>query len=105
MNKTVLYIAGPMTGLPDWNRPAFCAADESLRAAGYSTLNPARHPVSPRKTWADYMRLGISDVLAANGIAVLDGWVSSQGAWLEVTVARALGVRVAPVERWMGEKA
>jgi hypothetical protein len=37
---TTLYIAGPMTGIPDSNYPAFNQAEIELRAAGYDVLNP-----------------------------------------------------------------
>ena len=39
----IVYIAGPMTGLPDLNYPAFNAAEEALTAAGHAVLNPARN--------------------------------------------------------------
>jgi len=39
---TTIYIAGPMSGLPEFNYPAFFAAAEQLTAAGYDVLNPAR---------------------------------------------------------------
>lgn len=37
-----VYISGPMTGLPEFNYPAFFAAAEALEARGYETINPAR---------------------------------------------------------------
>lgn len=36
-----VYIAGPMTGLPDFNFPAFHAAAAAWRAAGWEVFNPA----------------------------------------------------------------
>lgn len=38
---TRLYIAGPMSGLPQFNFPAFHAAAIALRAAGYAIISPA----------------------------------------------------------------
>jgi hypothetical protein len=38
-----LYLAGPMTGIEDFNYPAFNAMAERLRAAGYEVKNPADH--------------------------------------------------------------
>lgn len=98
-----LYVAGPMTGLPEFNRPAFFAAADVLTAFGFEVVNPARHEPDSALGWADYMRLGLADVLGVDGVAVLDGWLSSRGAWLEVTVARALEVPVKPVVDWLIE--
>ena len=41
-----LYLAGPMTGLPDHNVPDFHAATAELRAAGYEATSPAELNVS-----------------------------------------------------------
>ena len=101
----VVYIAGPMTGYPQFNYPAFNAAAQSLRDAGYDTLNPVdseqHNDTGTPQTWDWYMRHALRMVLDADGIACLPGWESSKGASLEVTVASALGVKVAPVERWL----
>lgn len=90
------YISGPMTGYPDLNYPAFFAAEEAVRALGHETLNPARHP--SQKSWADYLRLDLADVLAAEQVVVLPGWEASRGAALEVHVAHALGMPVVPID-------
>lgn len=46
MVKRVLkiYIAGPMTGYPDYNRAAFNAKASELTAEGHIVLNPAVLP-------------------------------------------------------------
>ena len=100
---TTLYIAGPMTGYPDFNRPAFVFAEEALRAAGFEVLNPARHEQDGR-SWEDYMRIDIADVLRADGVAVLPYWEQSRGASLEVQVATALKIPVKPVPSWQIER-
>jgi uncharacterized protein DUF4406 len=97
---TTLYIAGPMTGLPEFNYPAFFEAEARLITAGYATLNPARHGADPAQTWADCMRVGIRDVTAADGVAVLPGWMNSTGARIEVRIAWDLGIPVQPVSEW-----
>ena len=96
-----LYIAGPMTGLPEFNYPAFFAAAERLTAAGYVTINPAR--VEGRehcKGWADYMRAALIDVCNADGLALLPVWEASRGACLEVHVGQALDLPIRSVATW-----
>ena len=34
-----VYVAGPMTGLPEFNYPAFFAAEEYLRSHGAKVMN------------------------------------------------------------------
>ena len=75
----IVYIAGPMTGLPDLNYPAFNAAEEALTAAGHAVLNPARNgTIVGSNAWQQYMRLSIAQVLQAEAVALLPGWVNSE---------------------------
>jgi hypothetical protein len=68
----LVYIAGPMTGLPNWNHPAFYAMEECLRQRG----------------------------ITADAIVLLPSWEASRGARWELWLALCLGlpVFVAPVE-------
>lgn len=103
---STLYIAGPMSGLPHYNYPAFNRAEEELLAAGYTVLNPVdaeKDNPTPGQAqpWDWYMRKALAMVLAADGIAVLDGWECSRGARLEVEVAHSLRMPVLPLRRWV----
>lgn len=98
----ILYIAGPMTGIQDQNFPAFRDAAARLRAAGYGVLDPSRHdPNIPGYTHADYLRLGIYDILNADGIVLLPGWDKSRGATLEQQVAEGIGIPADTVDGWL----
>jgi hypothetical protein len=99
-----IYIAGPMTGLPQHNYPAFHAATDVLSNAGYEPISPARPGLTEDAARADYMRRGLTDVLEADGVALLPGWERSRGACLEVQVAEALDLPVQPLERWMAAR-
>lgn len=101
-----LYIAGPMTGIDDWNYPAFFDTEAQLRALGHQVLNPATNdgdtleaalaaagsPERPNHPWAYYMRRDLPQVMEVDGLCLLPGWQNSKGARLEVHVATALGL-------------
>jgi len=99
-----LYIAGPMTGLPEFNYPAFYRAAEDLQKIGHEPINPARTAGREGcKTWLDYMRESLKDIAACDGIATLPGWGDSRGAALEVHIGRSLDLPVKPVLAWCVE--
>ena len=95
MTPTKIYIAGPMTGKPDENFPAFFAAGQRLQDAGYATINPASHGHSePGKDRAWFMRRDIPMLLEADAIVMLPGWEESIGASLEYHIAQVLGLEI-----------
>ena len=98
-----LYIAGPMSGLPEFNYPAFHEAAQRLRAVGYEIENPAENSGEP--DWIAYMRVSLRQVSRVDGIAVLRGWELSRGANLEVHIAHALHLPVLPVDAWISTSA
>lgn len=85
-----IYIAGPMTGKPDFNRTAFSLAAVRLSAQGAIPLNPAILPDGLSE--ADYMRIGLAMLQCAEGIYLLDGWQESAGACAEYSLAKKLGL-------------
>ncbi|MBT9575108.1 MAG: DUF4406 domain-containing protein [Pseudomonas umsongensis] len=87
-----VYIAGPMTGLPEFNFPAFNAMADKLRAAGWHVENPADHGHVEGAGWADYLRYDIGRLATCEVVMLLPGWTQSRGARLEVSIARALGI-------------
>lgn len=88
------YIAGPMTGLPDFNHATFNAAAAALRAQGRTVINPADHGVVPGAAWEDYVRADLALLAGCEIIYLLPGWSRSRGAMLEHHVARTLGMPV-----------
>lgn len=96
----MIYISGPMTGLPDLNFPAFHAAAAKLRAAGHQVVNPAELDAADAgkvMEWADYLRRDIKTLMDCKAVALLPNWEQSRGAQLEVYIAQQLGMLVAPV--------
>ena len=94
-----VYLAGPMTGLPELNYPAFNAAATDLRFRGWWVENPAALELPPCDNWRDYMRRGIGQMLSCDWVALLPGWERSRGARIEERLARDLGLRVVTVEQ------
>jgi hypothetical protein len=87
-----VYVAGPMTGLPDLNFTAFNAEAARLRADGLFVLNPAEHGVVVEAEWGDYLRHDIAGLVSCERIHFLPGWQGSKGARLEHAVAAWLGM-------------
>ncbi|MGG4196123.1 DUF4406 domain-containing protein [Paenibacillus jamilae] len=96
--KPVVYISGPMTGLPEFNHPAFHRAASQLRELGYHVLNPA-DVVVVQQDWVTYMRADIKLLMDADMVAVLPGWWKSRGARLEVRLAEALEMKVITIDK------
>lgn len=88
-----IYVAGPMTGLPEYNFPAFNDAAALLRADGWHVENPAEHGHVAGADWADYMRWDMTRIASCGAIYLLPGWEASKGARLEVMIGQALGVK------------
>jgi hypothetical protein len=88
-----VYLAGPMTGLPALNHPAFHDAAARMRARGIDVVNPAEIIKDGGMAWTDCMRRDIPQLLTCEAIALLPGWDTSRGAQLEYTIAAGLGMR------------
>lgn len=93
-----LYLSGPMSGIEDFNFPAFHATAAALRAKGYDVVNPAEVNVDTTMPWEQCLREDIKHLCDCDGIALMPGWQNSEGAHLEVHIAHRLGLRVEHVE-------
>ena len=100
-----LYIAGPMTGLPEFNYPAFQDAERRLIAAGHEVESPATPGQVDGWGWRDYMRRGIRQMLDCDGVALLPGWEDSRGASIEARLARSLEMPAADLDYILGDTA
>ncbi|MEI6871423.1 MAG: DUF4406 domain-containing protein [Verrucomicrobiota bacterium] len=94
--EDIVYIAGPMTGLEDFNHNAFvCAASDVWGEFGCAVHNPAKsfrsNKTLSRKT---YMRHCINMIMESTAIYLLRGWEGSTGARLEKSIAEELGLKI-----------
>lgn len=115
-----IYIAGPMTGLPEFNFPAFFAAEERLKRAGYTTFNPARRDVEEdgidvSGTSGNHHEVPGFDLRKAldadttyicreaDAIYMMTGWEHSLGASAEHALAKVLRLVIMYEHRLIGE--
>lgn len=112
-----IYLAGPMTGYPHFNAPAFDAATARLRAAGHLVFNPADNdrlngfePIGATGDAAEAaargfdLRVALKQDLSwicdhAEALVLLEGWERSKGVRAEMALAEALGIPKYEMER------
>ncbi|MBC05700.1 DUF4406 domain-containing protein [Thalassospira sp.] len=89
---TIIYIAGPITGMPAGNKPAFDAMAKYLATKGHAVMNPQSLP--PGMSEEAYMDICLAMVRHAEAVALLKGWQQSDGAQAELAYARKRGIPV-----------
>lgn len=90
-----VYVSGPMTGIPEWNHPAFDKVTNYLRSIGEDVCNPAEFfDRNTELTRAEYIRESIERLLECSSVVTLPGWEFSDGACLEVQIAKELGYKI-----------
>ena len=99
----MIYIAGKMRGEPDLNRPLFTKAADGLRAAGWCVYNPAAANFRDSDSLAFIMGKNIAQLCECNSIAMLPGWMRSQGAWIEYQIAKYIGLTMYFIDDDLGE--
>lgn len=93
---TTWYLSGPMSGIDEFNFPAFAYAAKELRAQGLTIISPHENDVIDQGEWSDYLRVDLVRMLEqCDGIILLRGWTKSRGAKLELFVAMSLDCSVA----------
>jgi hypothetical protein len=105
-----IYIAGPMTGLPHSNYPAFHAAAGAWRAKGWEVENPAEHfGGAEDRTYVEYVEADIVDLQVCDAIAMLPAWDAghSGAIWERAIAVHLLKIPVydaeQPVEPWRAD--
>ena len=96
MTKKKVYISSKMTGLPDFNFPAFDKKAEELRSMGFNVLNPAEigRKYGTTKPIKFYRRKNLEMLLQADILFVFGDIAGSRGVEFEIIVAKGLGLPV-----------
>lgn len=98
-----VYIAGPMTGFPDHNFPAFFDAEAKLKELGFEVVNPASFGECPELNWVACLKRDLPLMWECNAVIALDQCWRSKGARLEQHVANELGIAVIDLEDMMSD--
>jgi len=102
-----IYIAGPMTGIRDFNFPEFRKMEKWMEGWGIDYISPvdmdsdygliftkeemATGRMSANKSLDSIIRRDVGAILECTGIVMLKGWEDSRGAMAEWHVARWAG--------------
>lgn len=97
-----IYIAGPMTGYPLYNFPAFDTAFIQLKALGYNPISPAdidrQHGYDPAvdleknfPSKEDCVTRDVAAIVKSDCVVLMPGWETSKGSNMEKCVAEFLG--------------
>ena len=90
------YISGPMTGLPEYNLPAFTVAATHLHFQGHNVVTPFDLQRTNLDTYRQQLRRDLAAICGkAEAIYMLSGWEQSPGARAEHAVAVALELHIA----------
>lgn len=92
----IVFISGPMTGLPNFNREAFFKAADLMADVGHVVLHPAHHPDGLQHE--QYLHICKAMIDCADMLVQLPGWEQSKGARIEFEHARSRGLRIAQLK-------
>jgi hypothetical protein len=103
------YLAGPMTGLPQYNFPEFNRVARMLRECGVKVVvNPAELNTDPdtkeavTDSYQACLKRSIQGMLTCDGLVLLDGWQNSHGALVERKLAEEVGMTIMTVNELVG---
>jgi hypothetical protein len=96
----IVYVSGPISGMPDNNRDAFSSIMWELTSRGHYVINPVQKGeelwglLGREPTKEEYMKEDLKLLLECHAIFMLKGWSASVGACTERMVAEAIGIMI-----------
>lgn len=96
----LVYICGPITNMPDFNRPLFAKVEQALIDNNFGPINPhnlCTHHVKElqgEELWQACMKTVIAELVKCDVLLLLPDWQNSRGAKIERNLANDLGIPV-----------
>jgi hypothetical protein len=89
------YIAGKIGDLPEAEYKAnFENAKAEVLQMGYEPVSPVDLPHKHGRTWSDYMREDLTEMLKCEAVYAMRNWRQSPGATIEINTALSVGLNV-----------
>ena len=99
MLKTKIYIAGKITGDPNYKEKFAKMESELLKIPGTTVINPAALPTGLEP--ADYARICIAMINSSDIVVFAPNYKKSQGALLEMQYCRYIQKTWVPFEEYI----
>lgn len=95
MHPLKCYIAGKIGDLPkDVYEKNFEVGKEEVIKLGYEPISPVDLPHLHNRTWSDYMREDLTEMLKCQAVYCLRNWRLSPGATIEIETALRVGLAI-----------
>ena len=98
-NKSIVYISGPVTGIPNHNKPQFELAEKMLLKR-FQAFNPSRidwptgRVLEGLPLWQYFMHHCVKAIPDCDAMLMLPNWQNSKGAMWEHKIAEMLGLPI-----------
>lgn len=105
----LVYLAGPMSGVPEFNHVGFADAEAYAAERGWRVVSPRstdpthegpcgggemQATAAGAHPWECWVKASLRMMLTCQAVLLLPGWQASRGARLERSVAESCGMHV-----------
>lgn len=90
MKEKKIYLSGPITDNPNY-KEKFKRKQKELESYGHVVFNPVK---TEGFSYKDYIDMGLCELSHCDAIYLMDGYLNSPGAMLELEYARVTGLEI-----------